>query len=159
MSQSNNGSAYSDSNLIKVEKILTSEQRQLLLKNLTLKLRAEYRCRIEIMLLVDAGKSQTEICQALGCSQETARYWIAMARAGKAHFWHELPIGRPKIINEQYLTRLQELVKDDPRNYNYSFKRWTGKWLSKHLAKELGIEVSGRYVNQLLKKMGLSTRK
>ncbi|MDJ0571987.1 MAG: helix-turn-helix domain-containing protein, partial [Pleurocapsa sp. MO_192.B19] len=30
---------------------------------------------------------------------------------------------------------------------------------SKHLAKELGIEVSERHVNRLLKQMGLSTRR
>jgi hypothetical protein len=64
---------------------LTPFQRKLLLKSLEGDLRLEYRRRIEIMLLADTGQSQAQICKALGCSQEMARYWIAMAQAGNAH--------------------------------------------------------------------------
>lgn len=81
-----------------------------------------------------------------------------IAHTGMAHQWQDFPIGRPKAANDQYLERLKELVSHSPRDYGYPFRRWTGKWLSKHLAKELGIEVSDRNVNRLLKEMGLSTR-
>lgn len=138
--------------------ILTPFQRKLLLKSLETELRPEYRRRIEIMLLADEGKSQTQICAELGCTQETARYWIAIAREGKAHQWNEQPIGRPKTINTQYLDRLKELLNHSPREYGYSFERWTAQWLGKHLAKELGIAVSDRHITRLLKQMGLSTR-
>ena len=67
-------------------------------------------------------------------------------------------MGRPKTVNEQYLNRLKELVSNSPRDCGYSFDRWTGQWLSKQLAKELGIEISSCHVNRLLKQMGLSTR-
>ncbi|MEA5604856.1 helix-turn-helix domain-containing protein [Nostoc sp. UHCC 0252] len=137
---------------------LTAFQRKLLLKNLEAELRPEYRRRIEIMLLADTGQSQTQICKALGCSQETARHWIAMAKAGTAHCWDDCPIGRPKSVSEQYLVRLQELVSHSPREYGYSFQRWTGQWLAKHLEKEFGIMVSAAYINILLKEMGLSAR-
>jgi transposase len=137
---------------------LTSFQRKLLLKSLETDLRPEYRRRIEIMLLADSGQSQAQICDALGCAQETARHWIAMAKTGNAHRWNDHPMGRPKAINEQYLDRLKELVSHSPRDYGYSFKQWTAQWLSKHLANELGIEVSACHINRLLKNMGLSTR-
>lgn len=137
---------------------LTPFQRKLLLKSLEADSRPEYRCRIEIMLLADSGQSQAQICKALGCCQETARYWIAMAQAGLAHQWSDRPMGRPKIVNEQYLARLQELASHSPRQYGYPFERWTAQWLSKHLAKELGIKVSSCHINRLLKEMGLSTR-
>ncbi len=137
---------------------LTPRERELLLKSLQTDLRPEYRRRIEIMLLADAGQSQSQICEALGCAQETVRYWIAMAQTGQAHNWDDCPMGRPKTVNEQYLARLQELVNHDPRKYGYSFSRWTGQWLAKHLAKELDITVSAGYINMLLKKMGLSAR-
>ena len=42
--------------------------------------------------------------------------------------------------------------------YGFSFQRWTANWLSKHLAKELGIEISDRHIKRLLKQLGLSTR-
>jgi transposase len=138
---------------------LTPFQRKLLLKRMNTDLRVEYRRRIEIMLLADEGRSQSQICAELGCSQETARYWIAMAQAGNAHKWDEHPRGRPKNVNEDYLNRLKELVSNSPRDYGYPFQRWTAQWLSKHLAKEMGIEVSDRHINRLLKEMGLSTRK
>lgn len=137
---------------------LTSFQRQLLLKKLDTEIGSVYRRRIEIMLLADAGKSQTQICTEVGCAQETARYWIAIAQTGLAHRWHEHPMGRPKAINEEYIERLRELVSYSPRDCGYAFSSWTAQWLSKHLAKEFGIEVSDRHINRLLKKMGLSTR-
>ena len=137
---------------------LTPFQHKLLLKSLQADLRPEYRRRIEIMLLADTGQSQARICKALGCSQEMARYWIEIARSGQAHHWSDRPMGRPKTVNEQYLARLKELVSHSPREYDYSFQRWTAQWLSKHLAKELGIKVSDCHINRLLKEMGLSTR-
>lgn len=139
-------------------KFLTPCQRQVLLKNLQANLQPEYRRRIEIMLLADVGKSQTQICKILGCSQEMARYWITVAQVGLADKWQERPIGRPKIVNDQYIQRLKELFSHNPRKYGYAFSSWTSQWLSKHLATEFGIEISDRHINRLLKQMGLSTQ-
>ena len=138
--------------------LLSPFERQLLQSNLDKDSRPEYQRRIEIMLLADLGKSQSEICAALNCSNETARYWIFMAKAGQAHQWNTVPIGRPKTVNDQYIERLRELVSHSPQEFGYSFRRWTAQWLSKHLAKEFAIEISDRHINRLLKKMGLSTR-
>ena len=138
--------------------LLTNFQRKLLLESIQGELRPEYRRRIEIILLADMGYSQAEICAEVGCSQEMARYWIAMAQAGQAHNWNERPIGRPKMVNEQYLERLKELASHSPREYGYSFRSWTAEWLSKHLAKEFGIEISDRHISRLLQKLGLSKR-
>jgi transposase len=137
---------------------LTSFQQKILLKSLETDLRPEYRRRIEIMLRTDMGQSQAQICTELKCSQETARYWISMARSGNAHRWNDQPMGRPKAINEEYIHNLKELVSRSPREYGYSFQRWTAQWLKKHLAKQLGIEVSDRHINRILKDLGLSTR-
>jgi transposase len=140
-------------------KFLTPFQRKVLLKNLQSNSQPEYRRRIEIMLLADMGKSQTHICEMIGCSQEMARYWIGIAEAGMAHKWNQRPLGRPKIVNNEYIERLKELVNYSPRKYGYAFSDWTAQWLSKHLAKELGIQISDRHINRLLKQMGLSTKR
>ncbi|WP_245587488.1 helix-turn-helix domain-containing protein [Cylindrospermum stagnale] len=137
---------------------LTPFQRKLLLESLQKKLLESYRQRIEIMLLADEGKTQTEICQILGCCAATVRHWTHIARMGMAHQWQDCPIGRPKAVNDRYLERLQELVSSSPRDYGYSFQRWTANWLQKHLAKEFGVAVSDRHIKRLLKQMGLSTR-
>ncbi|HLP90459.1 MAG TPA: helix-turn-helix domain-containing protein [Nostocaceae cyanobacterium] len=141
-----------------VGKCLTPFQRKLLQKSLQDNCPESYRQRIEIMLLADEGKTQTEICSILGCCPATARHWIHIARMGMAHQWQDCPIGRPKTVNDEYLERLKELINSDPRDCGYSFKRWTASWLQKHLAKELGIEVSDRHLKRLLKQMGLSTK-
>ena len=67
------------------EKLLTPFQYELLQKSLQEDLTEMYRQRIQIMLLADEGKSQTQICQALGCCPATARHWIHIARNGMAH--------------------------------------------------------------------------
>jgi transposase len=72
--------------------------------------------------------------------------------------WGDQPVGRPKVISDQYLGRLKELVSGSPRDYGYPFQRWTAQWLKRHLAQETGVEVSDRHINRLLKQMGLSTR-
>ncbi|WP_013321447.1 helix-turn-helix domain-containing protein [Gloeothece verrucosa] len=137
---------------------LTSFQRKFLQKSLEDQLPDTYRQRILIMLLADEGKSQSQICQHLNCCPATARHWTLMAQTGRAHQWQEHPLGRPKIVNEQYLQRLKELATNSPQDYGYAFRRWTGYWLSQHLQKEFGIEVHQRHINRLLKQMGLSTR-
>ncbi|HAA30120.1 MAG TPA: transposase [Cyanobacteria bacterium UBA8553] len=137
---------------------LTVFQRKHLLKSLQTDLRPEYSRRIEIMLLADTGQTQSQICKAVGCSPEMARYWMMVAQTGQAHHWNDQPMGRPKTVNEEYCDRLKELVIHSPREYGYPFQRWTAQWLGKHLAKELGIKVSDCHINRLLKQMGLSTR-
>ena len=137
---------------------LTPYQRQLLQDNLKNNLRPEFRRRIHIMLMADAGESQTNICKKVGCSQEAARYWISVVKTGQYYKWNDSPIGRPKIVNEQYIQRLKELVSNSPREYGYAFERWTAQWLNKHLAKELGISFSNYHITRLLKSMGLSTK-
>lgn len=140
-------------------KYLTPFQRKLLQKSLqTEDLRPEYQCRIKVMLLADEGLTKAKITKALKCTKETARYWMAQARAGQAHNWQDCPRGRPKVVDAKYLARLKELATGSPRDYGYSFECWTGNWLSQHLDRELGLKVSARHVNRLLREMGLSTR-
>jgi transposase len=144
---------------------LTSFQRKSLQKSLLQDLSEKQRQRIQIMLLANEGKTQVQICQKLGCCQATARHWITMAKTNQAHHWKSSPIGRPTLVDEDYLQRLKELVSKSPqeidvpnKDYQYPFKRWTAQKLSQHLQAELGIKVTPQHLNRLLKQMGLSTR-
>lgn len=118
-----------------------------------------HRRRLEIAIRTHLGQSQAEICSALGCSKDTARHWMTIAKTEGLNSWYSKPVGRPKRVDDAYKQRLRELVTSSPQQHGYAFKRWTAGWLGKHLAKEMGIEVSDRHVNRLLKQMGLSTRK
>lgn len=119
--------------------------------------RPEFRRRLEIMIRSKLGKSRQEICRELGCSPETARYWIAMSEMGKVDVWSSCPVGRPQKITADYLQRLQEVIGQNPQNFGYTFKKWTAKRLQKHLFKEIGIKISDRHINRLLKEMGVSS--
>ncbi|WP_371723719.1 transposase [Dolichospermum sp. UHCC 0352] len=149
---SNKAGSNSSSNL------LTDFQRQMLLKSLQEHRSQSQRQRIQIMLLADQGITQAEICQILGCCPATARHWIHIARQGMAHQWQDCPIGRPKLVSNEYLQRLKELFYSNPRDYGHVSQHWTLNWLQKHLCEEFGFEVSDRHFKRLLKQMGLSTR-
>jgi transposase len=141
-----------------VESILTSFEREYLKKQLEQSdLHRQLRQRIKIMLLADEGKTQTEICRLLGCSTGTAGQWMLLAKAQMAHKFIEISRGRPKVANDEYKQRLQELVQSAPTEHGYSFRRWTAEWLSKHLTKELGITISARHISRLLRELRLST--
>jgi transposase len=137
---------------------LTEFQRQLLEKNLQVETIPEYRQRIEIMLLADEGKTQTQICRLLSCSPLTARHWIFMAKSGQAHNWQSQPIGRPKTVTTDYLDRLKQLMRANPKDLGYPFSRWTGQWLSKHLAQEFNIDVTARHINRLIEEMNVEIK-
>lgn len=150
--------SYSTDKVIK-QKYLTQFQRKTLHKILQEEnLPQKYRQRIEIMLLADEGKTQSQISEMLGCSRVTVRHWVLVAKSGEAHNWEDFPLGRPKTVNDDYRERLKEIVSRSPKEFGYSFRHWTAQWLSKHLASELGVEVGIRHINRLLKEMGLSTR-
>ncbi|MGK7897248.1 MAG: transposase [Xenococcus sp. (in: cyanobacteria)] len=131
---------------------------KLLPEKLPAEITPEARRRLEIILRTQLGQSQSKICREVGCAKETARYWMSVAKTGAISSWSENRVGRPRVVNDLYLESLRELVTHSPQKYGYSFQRWTATWLSKHLAKELGITISDRHVNRLLKQMGLSTR-
>ena len=137
---------------------LTEFQRQLLKKSLKVEQAPEYRQRIEIMLMADEGKTQSQICRTLSCSQLTARHWIFVAKSGQAHNWQAQPIGRPKTVTSDYLERLKELIGASPKDLGYPFSRWTGQWLEKHLASEFNIVVSARHINRLIEKIEVELR-
>ena len=118
-----------------------------------------HRRRLEIVIRTHLGQSQAEICSAVGCSRDTARHWMTIARTEGLNSQYNRPVGRPRRVDDEYRQRLRELVTTSPKEHGYAFGRWTAKWLSKHLSKELGITISDRHVNRLLKQMGLSTRK
>jgi transposase len=137
---------------------LTPFQRQVLEENLHPELPDSARQRLEIVLLTDRGKSQAEICRTLGCCASTASRWIHLTKSGLAHKYLECPVGRPKLVTDEYIELLRELLQHSPKDYGYPFNNWTVNWLSKHIAKEMGIEVSESHLKRVMGELGLSTR-
>lgn len=137
---------------------LTSFQRKMLREHVEQEVPSSYRQRLEIALLTDEGKTQAEICRILGCSAATASRWMQLTKAGLAHQYLDCPVGRPKVVTDEYIEFLRELLQHSPKDYGYSFKTWTIGWLRKHIAKEMGIEVSQSHLKRVMRELGLSTR-
>jgi transposase len=137
---------------------LTSFQRQMLRENIAKEVPDAYRQRLEIMLLTDEGKTQAQICRLLGCSAATANRWMQLTKAGLAHQYLDYPVGRPKLITDEYIEFLRELLQHSPQDYGYPFKSWTVGWLGKHIAKTKGVEVSYSHLKRVMRELGLSTR-
>jgi len=71
--------------LKQVGKYLTDFQKKLLQTSLQNEnISEKYRQRIEIMLLADEGKTQSQICKILNCSIVTVRHWTLLASMGQA---------------------------------------------------------------------------
>jgi transposase len=140
-------------------KYLTPFQRKLLEQELQrTDLAKKYRQRIEIILLADQGKSQSEICQDCQCAQSTARYWIRVGQEGQAHTWNQEQAGRPPKVTDAYREILRNALSQSPRNFGYAFRHWTADKLIAHLQKETGITIGKRQMYRLLEAEGLSTR-
>jgi transposase len=117
-----------------------------------------YQQRLAIILLTDDGKTQAEICRLLGCSPGTASRWIQLTKMGLAHNYLDCPVGRPKIITDEYIEFLRELLQHSPRDYGYPFRSWTVSWLNKHITASMGIVVSESHLKRVMRDLGLSTR-
>jgi transposase len=137
---------------------LTPFQRQMLAEKIDKEPPNAYRQRLEIILLTDRGETQAAICRTLGCSPGTASRWIQLTKAGLAHQYLDCPVGRPKVVTDEYIELLRELLQHSPRAYGYPFKTWTIDWLGKHIAKEKGIAVSHSHLKRVMRELGLSTR-
>jgi transposase len=109
--------------------------------------------RIQIILLADEGKSQADICKLLDCTAATASKWTLIAESGKIDHWQKYRRGRPPKVDQLYLDRLRELITKSPRDFGYSFKRWSGVWLARHLEKEFGVALTPTHINRLRKQL------
>ena len=135
-------------------KYLSLSQRQQLLEILTEPNIPDIdRKRIQIILFADEGKSQGEIRKLLDCTAATASKWILIAESGKIDRWQKYRRGRPSKVDQFYLDRLKELISKSPRDFGYSFKRWSGVWLARHLEKEFGVALTPTHINRLRKQL------
>jgi transposase len=135
-------------------KYLSPSQRQQLLEILTEPNIPDIdRKRIQIILFADEGKSPGEIRKLLDCTAATASKWILIAESGKIDHWQKYRRGRPPKVDQPYLDRLKELITKSPRDFGYSFKRWSGVWLAQHLEKEFGVALTPTHINRLRKQL------
>jgi transposase len=132
---------------------LLPKQKENLQKALRKTSRPEVRERILMFLLLNDGRTYTEIADFLGCSFRTVAYWCKNGDPNKIEsLLDKRSYGNNRKVTESYLDILLETINRQPSEFGYEFSKWTAKKLASHLATTTGIEMSCSQVRNILEK-------
>jgi len=130
---------------------LHTQEKKQLQESLKKEERAEVRERILMFLLLNDGKTQTEISEFIGCSLKTVAYWCVHGDPNNIESLEDRrKTGNNRKVTAEYINLMLEVVDKEPQEYSYEFGRWTAARLAKHLGKETGVNLSGAQVARIL---------
>ena len=113
---------------------------------------ANVRSRCDMILLSNEGLSPPQIALYVRFSHDTVTRYIARYEAEGVSGLESRPrSGRPRKVTADYEKLLLELVEKEPRELGKRFSNWTTENLARELAKETGLEISPRQVENYLK--------
>ena len=111
----------------------------------------QVRQRATAIRMLHLGKKPEEVSALLNVSLATVYNWHEGWReAGLAGLADEPRYGRPRVANEAYWAKLEEVMATDPGELGYGFTCWTIERLMAHLAKVTGITMSDETFRKLL---------
>lgn len=132
---------------------LTNEQKKELQKTLKTEENGEIRERILILLLLNDGKTQKEIAEFVGCSQNKVCYWCVHGDPENLESLKDKRMdGNHHKATEKYIETLLETVDKNPEELGYEFGRWSAQRLAVYLEKVTGIQLSGSQVRRILER-------
>lgn len=121
---------------------------------------ARYDHRLHGVLLVCAGKSCYEVADLLGHSPRTIQYWIErFEQSGFAGLQDQERKGRPAKIDERTFKKVNEDLRQLPRDLGYEQNLWDGKLLSHHLQVKHNVRLGVRQCQRLFSQLGFRRRK
>lgn len=113
---------------------------------------ADVRSRCDMILLSNEGLSPPQIAKRVRFSRYTvARYIQRYEAEGIAGLFTKPRSGRPRRVTPEYETKLLEAVEQVPRSLGLPFSNWTTANLADYLAKQTGIVICPRQVENYLK--------
>jgi transposase len=114
---------------------------------------ARIRTRAQMILLaVEHNMTAPQIEQIVRKNEQTVRVWIKRFNAEGINGLYDVPRpGKPRVVNEEYCERLQEIVRQRPRSLGQPYSMWTLIRLADFMAEETGIRVSDETVRRVLK--------
>ncbi|AFZ38327.1 transposase (plasmid) [Stanieria cyanosphaera PCC 7437] len=130
---------------------LTSEQQKKLQKALKREEKGDIRERILILLLLNNGKTQSEIAEFIGCSKNKVCYWCVHGDPDNLEsLKDERMKGNHQKATKKYIEILLETIEKNPEELGYEFGRWSAQRLAKYLEEITGIKLSGSQVRRIL---------
>lgn len=103
---------------------------------------ANYRRRVNSLLLLHEGLSQRQVSSLLNASRTSMRNWLKCYHEfGEAGLVPEQQGRKPEVVTDQLCTRLIELVQEQPSEYGWIPSRWTSELLASQVNRENGSQV------------------
>jgi len=116
---------------------------------------ANYRSRLQIVLLYDQGWGCRRVAKAVGCVPSTAvrvaRRFLELGEDGLLDGRREN--GEAKV-DEDLLQALREVVDKQPEDYGWARSTWSRELLVKTLRRIAGVRVSVRTMARMLERIG-----
>lgn len=121
---------------------------------------ADVRSRCDMILWSNEGLSPPQIAKRVRFSRYTvARYIQCYEAEGLAGLFTKPRSGRPRRVTPEYEAKLLEAVQQEPRSLGLPFSNWTTTNLADYLAKQTGIVITLRQVENHLKANGWQLRR
>jgi len=121
---------------------------------------ADVRTRCDMILLSNEGLSPPEIAHHVRFSRETVvRFIKRYSQEGMAGLADKPRSGRPPRVTDDYVTQLLAAIEQAPRALGLPFSNWTTANLAEYLAKQTGIIISARQVENYLKEKDYRLRR
>jgi transposase len=106
---------------------------------------ARYDHRLHALLMVAQGLPCTKVAELLGDSPRTVAYWVnCFENEGLAGLADAERPGRPRRLNEQHLSQIQDALRSSPQENGLNANIWDGKLLSHFIKKQFGIDLGVR---------------
>lgn len=121
---------------------------------------ARYDHRLHAVLLVAQEQSCRQVAKALGDSPRSVQYWVnRFEERGFAGLQPEQRPGRPRALSSEQLKKVEEAIRQTPRDYGMTFNLWDGKTLSAWVKKEFKVKIGVRQCQRMFRQLGFRLRK
>lgn len=113
---------------------------------------ADVRSRCDMILWSNEGLSPPQIAERVRFSRETVVRYIKRYEAeGLNGLFTKPRPGRPRRVTPEYEAKLLAVVEQEPRSLGLPFSNWTTANLANYMARETGIVITPRQVENYLK--------
>jgi transposase len=118
------------------------------------------RRRRRAVALLQQGKTQAAVAEAVGTSEASVSRWkMAYEQGGRAALAAKPHPGRPRRLTAKQRERLAKLLLRGARKHGYSTDLWTLARVAEVIAVHFGIEYHPGHVWYVLRSMGWSNQK
>ncbi len=121
---------------------------------------ARYDHRLHGLLLIAQGVTCPKVASMLGDSVRTVQYWVKrFEKDGLAGLTEGDRPGRPRLLNEKQLEKINQVLRKTPEDVGLSGNLWDGKTLSAHIKKAYGVSLGARQCQRMFRQLGFRLRK